>query len=66
MSRNLNYCRMILQKVSFDRDLFNKELSKANQYLSQEDYRKLKLWLEGFYQKNDLLYDASATKKIIN
>ena len=66
MSRNLNYYRMILQKVSFDKDLFNKELSKANQYLSQEDYRKLKLWLEGFYQKNDLLYDASATKKIIN
>lgn len=51
MSRNLNYYRMILRKVSFDRELFNKELSKANQYLNQEDCRQLKLWLEGFIKK---------------
>ena len=57
---------MILRKVSFDRELFNKELSKANQYLSQEDCRKLKLWLEGFYKKNHHLNDPSTTKKTIN
>ena len=66
MSRNLNYYRMILRKVSFDSELFNKELSKANQYLNQEDCRQLKLWLEGFYKKNDHLNDPSTTKKTIN
>ncbi len=66
MSRNLNYYRMILRKVSFDRELFNKELSKANQYLSQDDCRILKLWLEGFCKKNDHLNDPSTAKKTIN
>ncbi len=52
MSRNLNYYRMILRKVSFDRELFSKELFKANQYLSEEDNSRLRQWLVGFYKKN--------------
>ena len=66
MSRNLNYYRMILRKVSFDGQLFNKELSKANQYLSPEDCDRLKQWLVGFYKKNNHLKDPSSQKTPIN
>tara|TARA_B110000285_G_C15137095_1_gene627796 strand:- start:2446 stop:2616 length:171 start_codon:yes stop_codon:yes gene_type:complete len=43
---------MILQKVSFDKDLFSKELKKAYQHLSQEDSLQLNFWLLRFIKKN--------------
>ncbi|MDC1377795.1 hypothetical protein N8288_00375 [Flavobacteriaceae bacterium] len=52
MSKSFNYCRLILRKVSFDVDLFNKELIKANHYLSEEDSDRLNEWLVEFYKKN--------------
>jgi hypothetical protein len=59
MSRNLNYYRMILRKVSFDGQLFNKELSP-------EDCDRLKQWLVGFYKKNNHLKDPSSQETPIN
>jgi hypothetical protein len=66
MSRNLNYYRMILRKVSFDRELFSKELFKSNQYLSEEDNSRLRQWLVGFYKKNRHLDGFSSKVNSIN
>ena len=44
MSNTLRYYRIILRKVSFDADLFTKELKKAYQHLSKEDSNQLYTW----------------------
>jgi len=43
MSR-LEYNKLILQKVSFNQMLFEKELSKAMNHLSREDIIELHFW----------------------
>lgn len=40
----LNYYKTILRKVSFDRQLFHKEYSKALNELSNADGIRLKKW----------------------
>ncbi len=40
----LEYCQRILAKVSFDRHLFSKELSKSIQRLEQQDLPRLRQW----------------------
>ena len=40
----LEYVKTILQKVSFDRHLFEKELRKGVARLMPEEVRKLKAW----------------------
>lgn len=40
----LEFCKKILRKVSFDRKLFKKELSKAYNWLKKEERQKLKNW----------------------
>ena len=40
----LEYCQRILAKVSFDRHLFSKELSKSIQRLEQGDLPRLRRW----------------------
>jgi hypothetical protein len=45
-SSYLDYYKMILSKVSFDRGLFTKELKKAQQSLSPLEKQKLYHWLE--------------------
>jgi hypothetical protein len=57
---------MILSKVSFDRELFSKELSKANQYLNKEDSSRLKQWLVGFCRKNRHLEEFSNQVNSVN
>ena len=46
MSRNLKYCRSILKKVSFDADLFQKELIKAYGALDFEERLELRNWVQ--------------------
>ncbi|SFB82175.1 hypothetical protein SAMN05421780_101631 [Flexibacter flexilis DSM 6793] len=50
----LNYVKLILQKVSFDRHLFEKELRKAIARLLPQDIEDLKHWCyeqySGHYQ----------------
>ena len=40
----LNYVKIILTKVSFDKTLFEKELSKAVEKLAFNDLVELKTW----------------------
>ncbi|MPR34391.1 hypothetical protein [Salmonirosea aquatica] len=44
MASMLEYIKIILQKVSFDRRLFEKELRKAIRMLMPDEVKRLKLW----------------------
>ena len=41
----LEYSKIILQKVSFDLQLFHKELGKAVSQLCEKEVRELETWL---------------------
>ena len=41
----LEYYKEILQKVSFDQDLFKKEFKKALNSIEEKDTQKLKEWI---------------------
>ena len=53
----LEFTKKILSKVSFDKNLFKKELSKSARWLSKEEVITLKIWaLTSFSQyKNTIL-----------
>ena len=40
----LNYSKIILEKVSFDPELFEKELIKSMEFIEKEELPKLKAW----------------------
>jgi len=40
----LDFCKKVLTKVSFDRKLFTKELTKAIKRLNREELMNLKTW----------------------
>lgn len=40
----LKYSKVILEIVSFNRDLFRKELAKSLNYLKKEEIQLLKAW----------------------
>jgi len=44
MASMLEYLKTILQKVSFDQNLFEKELKKAIRSLIPEELQELKTW----------------------
>lgn len=44
MATMLEYIKTVLQKVSFDRSLFEKELKKAIQMLVPDEIKQLKSW----------------------
>ncbi len=46
----LEYCYQILSKMSFDKDLFSKELRKCLGYLNPQDAETLKDWAEENYK----------------
>ena len=48
MSKNLNYYKQILKKVSFDVTLFRKELEKAFNYLTPNEQQALRRWVNDF------------------
>lgn len=45
----LEYCYTILTKMSFDKDLFRKELRKCLGYLTQKDADVLQQWVMEHY-----------------
>ena len=55
MTRDLMYCRAILKKVSFDPELFKKELLKAYRLLSQKDQFALSAWVKEYVQNSKSL-----------
>ena len=40
----LKYCKIILEKVSFDRELFERELIKAIGYIHPSEVKELLQW----------------------
>ena len=55
----LEFSKQILLKVSFDRNLFNKELKKSIGWLQNEDIEKLKIWcLSSFIIYKELIVEA--------
>ena len=40
----LKFYKSILEKVSFDKELFRKELSKSKKWLTKNELSKLKIW----------------------
>ena len=55
MTRDLMYCRAILKKVSFDPELFKKELLKAYRLLSPKDQHALSAWVKEYVQNSKSL-----------
>ncbi len=41
----LEYCKIVLTKLSFDKNLFRKEYKKSFQYLTILERQELKNWL---------------------
>ncbi|MDO6738601.1 hypothetical protein [Wenyingzhuangia sp. 2_MG-2023] len=59
MAREMySYTLTVLEKVSFDTDLFISELKKASERLLPYELSELKLWLNSFVFKNPHLYPA--------
>ena len=45
----LEFCKSVLSKVSFDRQLFAKELKKSVRWLKGEELKALRDWCLGRY-----------------
>ena len=43
----LGYCKLILEKMSFNKKLFLKEYRKSFSYLNPEEQSELKKWVRG-------------------
>ncbi len=55
----LGFSKKVLKGVSFDRNLFQKELKKSIENVKKEDVRKLYIWcLASFAMYNDLIIDV--------
>ncbi len=48
MKNTLNHAKKVLENVSFDRNLFFKELQKASKYLLPYDLEQLYNWVNDF------------------
>ena len=59
MSKNLNYYKQVLEKVSFDVTLFKKELEKAFSYLTPNEQQALRRWV------NDFVSDRIELQRVI-
>lgn len=46
------YTKTVLQSVSFDTNLFCKELQKATKYLLPHELQELSLWIKTLVQSN--------------
>ncbi len=60
----LGFSKKVLKGVSFDRNLFQKELRKSIQNVKKEDVHKLYIWcLASFAMYNDLIIDVFESVK---
>ena len=65
-NKMLNYTQSILEKVSFDRDLFLKEVQKAKIILHGQEWIALVEWLREFVNDKPLLkYELYARPSLI-
>lgn len=49
----LEYCKIILVKISFDRKLFRKEYRKTFSYLEPNEHNELKKWIRDQMKNGD-------------
>ena len=55
----LEFSKKILSKVSFDRNLFRKELQKSARWMNKRDIMLLKIWaLTSFSQYKDITLEV--------
>ena len=55
----LRFCKAVLQKVSFDKILFKKELKKSISWLKKEELMILKIWcLSTFGKYKNIILDT--------
>ena len=55
----LEFTKKILSKVSFDKDLFKKELKKSTKWMSKNELLQLKIWsLITFSQHKKIIIDV--------
>lgn len=55
----LEFTKKILSKVSFDKDLFKKELKKSTKWVSKNELLQLKIWsLITFSQYKKIIIDV--------
>ena len=52
-NKMLEYCKVILQKISFSKPLFKKEYKKTFKYLTQAEHQELKTWLKAKMNVNN-------------
>ena len=58
----LELSKKVLEKVSFDRSLFQKELIKAVKWIQKEEASSLKVWcLASFAMYNDIIVEVFET-----
>ena len=62
----LDYSKTVLKKVSFDVELFSKELKKAVKRLLPFEIEELRIWLLQFTVDRPELYPSLALIKIKN
>ena len=58
-NKMLEYCKVVLQKISFSKPLFKKEYKKTFKYLTQAEHQELKTWL-----KEKMNVDSSRMSKV--
>ncbi len=51
------YTKTILEKVSFDKNIFKRELSKANRLLLPHERKELFIWFKAFTKSKPELMD---------
>lgn len=53
-SNMLKYCKLILDRMSFDRKLLRKEYRKSLRWLTKEECLKLKQWMRIRFRRRSL------------
>lgn len=64
MKNTLNHAKKVLENVSFDRNLFFKELQKASKYLLPYDLEQLYNWVNDFIKTKPELNGLSLEMNI--
>jgi hypothetical protein len=55
----LEYCKVILLKISFDKKLFRKEYRKTFNYLNAREHNELKKWIREKMGLGELFFNSA-------
>lgn len=56
----LEYCKTILEKVSFNKELFEKELKKSLSFITEEERVKLICWCKSKFGRDHSAFENFA------